>query len=504
VSLDFLNEAPKGAALVLEAFAAAESLTDDVARSLYQIVPIDGVSADLFIRALHYADFIEPRNSEWSFVPEIRRSLQDQNRLSPETLKIVHRKLFELGKDGDRKLAGDIIPSYLFTDAGQAYHAAGQGNVPEALAHYADAAKAKRLTGAQWLASQLAQEQEERRILPSGSIEINFLRARVLFRQGRRKEAELLFRRVAETDEPRSEVAIAMSILGNMIGKHDPRTAEAFFRRSIEIDDGLANPDGVAQTLHSLGNLLARNRVGEAERAYQRSIGIGEETKDAHGVAQRLHSLGNLLAKDRKRAAEAEDAYMRGIEILERIGDAYGIAQILHSLGNLFAKTPDRAKEAEHAYRHSIEIGEEIGRRLHIAQALHSLGILLARMPGRAKEAEQAYRRSVEIDQSENNIGGVGQTLHSLGRLLADDPERIKEAEEAFRRSIKLGEASKDRYGLSLRLRSFSKFLSTLPGRSEEAEKYRQQSLDLDKGSDNRQGESRGRKMFKPLRDRLK
>ena len=98
---DFLETAPGGTGRVLQALAEAESLTDDVARQIYEIEPIEGGSADLFVRALHYANFTVPRNSEWHFVPEVRRELQGLAIANPELLQAVNTALIHHGDEGD-------------------------------------------------------------------------------------------------------------------------------------------------------------------------------------------------------------------------------------------------------------------------------------------------------------------------------------------------------------------------------------------------------------------
>src|SRR5436305_2021082 len=358
---DFLETAPGGTGRVLQALAEAESLTDDVARQIYEIEPIEGVSADLFVRALHYANFTVPRNSEWHFVPEVRRELQGLAIAKPELLQSVNTALIHHGDEGDPALAGSVIPGYLFTDAGKAYHKAALGITDEALMLYAKAS-AGPLTGAQWLASKLADEQEARGALPADSIETIFLRAMVLFREGRRQEAEPLLRRVAQTDETRIEVAIALNILGNLVGRRNSREAEAFFRRSVEIGEKLGNQHHVAQTLNSLANLLARERRrhDEAEALYRRSVEIGERLGNRHDVAQTLHRLANLLARERRRHDEAEELYRRSIEILQGLKDQHGVAQTLHGLANLLGRVQDRRDEAEKLLRESLQIGEDL------------------------------------------------------------------------------------------------------------------------------------------------
>ena len=372
---DFLETAPDGAARVLQALAAAESLTDDVAREIYELEPIKGVSADLFVRALHYGDFIAPRNSEWHFVPEVRQEFQNLGVASPEIVKAAHHTLLKLGDEGDHSLAGSVIPGYLFTNAGKAYHKAALGMTDEALALYARAS-AGSLTGAQWLASKLADEQEARGALPPGTVEATFLRAMVMFREGRRQEAEPLFRRVAATDELRIEVAIALHILGNLIGRRNPREAEAFFRRSIE---------------------------------------IGESLGDRYGVAQRLHSLANLMGRGRSRGDEAEKLYRRSIEIDESLGNQHGVAQTLHSLANLIRRGDGRRNEAESLLRDSLRIGEDLKNVRHQAQVLRSLSFVVEhRSP---KEAEQLLEQSLDLNREARDRRGEALVRQSLQEL---------------------------------------------------------------------------------------
>jgi tetratricopeptide (TPR) repeat protein len=313
-------------------------------------------------------------------------------------------------------LAGSIIPSYLFTKAGQAYHLAEAGNTKEALSLYAEAARGP-LSGSQWLASNFAQEQERRKILPTGSIETTFLRAMVMFREGKRQQAEPLFREIARTVETRFEVAVSLNILGNLVGRSNRTEAEGFFQRSIEIGKQIGNQHHVAQTLHSLANLLSRDpqRAQETEELYIRAIDILEKSDDRTGVAQTLHGLANLLARDPKRAEEAEKRYSRSIEIDEKLDNLFGVALALFSLANLLARDPTRADEAEKLYLQSIKIGERIGNQNHIAQTLRSLSFIVEnRSP---KEAEQLLERSFELNRRANNRRGQEIVRASLRAL---------------------------------------------------------------------------------------
>ncbi len=471
---EFLEIAPHGAARALQILATAESLTDDTARQLYDLAPVPGLTAELFIHALHYADFVAPRNSEWYFSSTARGELQGLHAADTVTVTEAHRLLATLATEGDRALAGSRIPAYLFTPAGKAYHLAGTGDLQQALSLYGRATSGP-LTGAQWLAARLASEQEELGVLPRGNIETLFLRAMVLVREGNREGAEPLLRLICASKEVRIEVGIACHLLGLLVARQrdaaHQREAEQLYRRSIEILEELGNRFGVAQTLHSLANLLARDRnpdrQREAEQLYRRSIEIGEETGNRFHVAQALHSLANLLARDRNpdRQREAEQLYRRSIEIGEETGNRFHVAQALHSLANLLARdrNPDRHKEAEQLYRRSIEIGEETGNRFHVAQALHSLANLLARdrNPDRQREAEQLYRRSIEIGEQLGNRHHLAQTLRSFALLI--EHRSSAEAEQLLQRSLDLNRQANDRRGERIVLDSLRRLRERYP-----------------------------------------
>ena len=446
---DFLEAAPPGTARVLQLLATAESLTDHSARAIYEMAPVHGLSADGFLGALHYADFIVPRNSEWHITSNVRREFQALSAADPEIISKAHRSLIDIAIKGDRSLAGTMIPAYLFTNAGRAYHLAALGQWEEALALYGSAS-AGPLTGAQWLASELATAQEESGVIPRGAIETTFLRAMVLFREQRWREAEPLFRRLAATDAPRREVAIAMHILGNLVSRRNGAEAERLYRRSIDIGEEIENRHHVAQTLHSLANLIGRDsrRRDEAEGLYRRSIDFLEDVGDRNGVAQTLHSLANLIGRDLRRRDEAEGLCRRSIDILEDVGDRNGVAQTLHSLANLIGRDSRRRDEAEGLYRRSIDIREDLEDKFGLAQTLHSLANLIGRDSRRRDEAEALYRRSIDILEDVGDRNGVAQTLRSLSFVV--EHRSPLEAEQLLEQSLDLNQRQGNREGIRI------------------------------------------------------
>jgi tetratricopeptide (TPR) repeat protein len=351
----FFEAAPPGAQRALIALSAAESLTDETAARLYALSPIERLSAERFVQALHYSSFVGLRNSEWHIVPQAREWLNAQLGAHPELARHAHETLLALADEADPAGAGETVPSYLFTGAGRAYHKAAI-DPEEGLHEYATAYRSH-LTGEQWLLARLAVEQQERGILPAHAIEPAFLQGMVSYREGDFDTAQRLLSRVAASEERRQEVAIAAHLVGHMLGRRgDPREAEILFRKSLDIERELGNRHGEAQVMHSLANLIGRRRPDDAEQLYGESLDIGRELGNRHHMAQVMHSLANLIG--RRRPDDAEQLYRDSLDILRELGDRHGEAQVENSLGAMYRRL-ERWPDARVAYEHALEISND-------------------------------------------------------------------------------------------------------------------------------------------------
>jgi tetratricopeptide (TPR) repeat protein len=344
----------------LYALCAAESLTDEVATQLATVAGLEENEAIRFVRALHYADFVIERNSEWHFTSQMRSHLSAGLINQPKLFSAAHSLLFEISVTGDPKCAGESIPRYLLSGVGKAFHKSANSPA-DGLKLYTEAASME-LVGTQWLLGRLAIEQQEQGILPSGAIEPPFLRGMTLYQERRFNEAEDFLRRVIKSEENREEVAISC----HLVGKIDSRKP---------------------------------GMQAEAEELLRRSIGIGEKIHHEHHLAQALHTLGQLIGKDRNRVKEAEELLRRSLALLEKLHDQHGQAQALHTLGQLIGKDRNRVKEAEELLRRSLETSKH--NMNHQAQVLFTLGKLIWDIA--KPEAEQMLRRSLEINRISKN-----------------------------------------------------------------------------------------------------
>lgn len=441
----FLEAAPRGSLRVLKAFAAAESMSDWLARDLLDLVCLGQKQLDQLVPSVHVAGFVVERNSEWHIAEPERRYLVSELVKDENLFTTCHARLAELAMQ-QVPLEGSELPAYLTQPVGRAYHvtaiAPSQG-----LPLYQEAYSGR--LGDRWLAARLALEQQEHRLIPRNAIEPAFLRGMVLYREGRIEKAMRVLQPVAYAEEVRREVAVAAHLYARSLRRSDPVEAERLLRRSLALQEALDDPLGEAHVLHSLAQLLGPARHSEAIELLKKSLSLGESLQDKHHQAEVLHTMGAISseqntgqgiellrsslalledANDRHgqaqvlhtlgqnlwdtNAREAEQLLQRSIGILTALNDKFGRAQVLHTLGQKLAST-DR-ETAEVALRQSLEIGEQIGNLRHQAMVLMTLGAFI--WPGNQAEGRRLLLRSLELERVGRNHVGERLVLRELAR----------------------------------------------------------------------------------------
>jgi tetratricopeptide (TPR) repeat protein len=128
-------------------------------------------------------------------------------------------------------------------------------------------------------------------------------------------------------------LAVTYHQLG-IVARHggDLAAAEAWYRKSLEIEETLGNRPGMASSYHQLGT-VAQNRgdLAAAEALYRKSLEIKEALGDRPGMAMTYHQLG-MVAQDRGDVDAAEAWYRKSLEIDEALGDRLGLAGSYYQL----------------------------------------------------------------------------------------------------------------------------------------------------------------------------
>ena len=316
----------------LSILAVAESLTDEVAIKLVALTGLSELNAKRFVNALHFADFVIERNSEWNFSATVRRFFDNNLDIQNDLVFEAHSLLFNISLEGKVECAGETIPRYLLSGVGRAYHKSPI-QAKEGLKFYAETALTL-TSGSHWLLGKLAIAQQAKGILPPEAIEPPFIRGMTLYREGRRTEAEAYLKKVAASQETRLEVAIACHIVGRLAAQKPGRfgQAEELLRKSISIGEEIGHRHHQAQALHTLGQLLGknRNRAEEAEELLRRSLNIGEKTRNKNHQAQVLFSLGKLVWE--RDPEEGRSLLKQSVQINKSIKNFWAVRMVTEEL----------------------------------------------------------------------------------------------------------------------------------------------------------------------------
>ncbi len=192
------------------------------------------------------------------------------------------------------------------------------------------------------------------RLRPEDLDAINRL-GQVHFLLGQLKYAESIYRQVLKlSNDDATWQATAYGNLGILLRtRGDLEGAEAMHRKSLEIEEKLGRPEGVASAYGNLGIVLAtRGDLEGAEAMYRKSLeeqlGRPEDMANAYG------NLGIVLAT-RGDLEGAEAMFRESLAIDEKLGRLEGIANAYGNLGNVLQRRGD-LKGAEAMHRKSLEI----------------------------------------------------------------------------------------------------------------------------------------------------
>jgi tetratricopeptide (TPR) repeat protein len=161
-------------------------------------------------------------------------------------------------------------------------------------------------------------------------------------RSGRLDEAERVYSEITRTlersksENAKRHLATAYHQLGRVAqdrGALDD--AEAWYKKSLAINEALGDRPGMATSYHQLG-MVAQDRgaLDDAEAWYKKSLAIAEALDNRPGMASSYHQLGRV-AQDRGALDAAEAWYKKSLATLEALGDRPGMALTYAQLGLL-------------------------------------------------------------------------------------------------------------------------------------------------------------------------
>ncbi|WP_161965261.1 CHAT domain-containing tetratricopeptide repeat protein [Ornithinimicrobium cerasi] len=244
-----------------------------------------------------------------------------------------------------------------------------------------------------------------------------YQQARLLDRAERAYEDILaMLEQQPPTDALMLDVATAYHQLG-MVAQHrgELGQAEDWYRKSLTIEEELANQPGMASSYHQLGMVAQhRGELDQAEDWYRKSLTIEEKLANQPGIASSYHQLG-IVAQHRGELGQAEDWYRKSLSIKTQLRNRPGMISSYHQLG-MVAQQRGELGLAEGWYRKALTIAEQLKDRPGMAGSYHQLGIV-AQGRGELDQAENWYRMSLTISEELKYRPSMANTYTQLGFL---------------------------------------------------------------------------------------
>jgi tetratricopeptide (TPR) repeat protein len=279
---------------------------------------------------------------------------------------------------------------------------------------------------------------------------------------GKYKDSEVLYRQTLEIKEKmlgaeNLDVGVVINSLAGLLfvqGKFSE--AEPLFSKAIEIIGKNSGEDckDISDPLNSLASLYTmQGRYDDAELLFKRALEIREKFwgADHPEVAITLINLANIYF-DLRKYDEAEELYKRSLVIAEKtLGKFHPeVGKALNSIGNVYLEQ-DRYSEAEPYYERASEIFESAFGPEHpdVAVEANNLAFLYGKL-GKYEEAFRLYKKALKLFQKVlgKNHPYIATIINNLALLFLKQ-KKFREAEILLRRALRtrievLGDEHKD------------------------------------------------------------
>ena len=216
-------------------------------------------------------------------------------------------------------------------------------------------------------------------------------------------------------DEPASR-AFTQTLLASVRRlRGDPAEAQVLLGKAIATLEGSGRPRLLGYALSNLGIVhREQGRLAQAHRCAVRALALYEADGDTRFRAYLTRSIG-LIEKDSGRTDLARPYFVRALPLMQQLGDEFGEALVLSDLASVEADV-----DTAHALlARAISMSRQAGDAFALARSLFLLGGRLAEGPAEAAEAVAAFEEALTLWRSIDTPLWEGRTLLQLSRLKA-------------------------------------------------------------------------------------
>ncbi len=207
------------------------------------------------------------------------------------------------------------------------------------------------------------------------------------------------------------------------------------FHRSLMINEGIDNREGIAADLNNMGTVYYYMKdLDRAAQYFEEALKINEESCDLLGRAASLSNIGNVSLA-RGHVKEAVKKFEEALRLDERSGNREGAAVRLNNLGLAYNSAGNRDK-ALRLYQKALSINEREGNTRGMANNLSNMGRVYE-AGGELRPAIEYYMMALRIDKEIECRPGIGMDLYNIGHVY-ESMGKLKKALNFYERGRKV------------------------------------------------------------------
>lgn len=245
-------------------------------------------------------------------------------------------------------------------------------------------------------------------------------------------------------------LAESLNNIGNIyFNQGDITKALDYWVKSLKIQEGIADKQGIATTLNNIGAIYKRQgNIPKVLEYYHKSLKLLEEIGDKQGIAESLNNIG-VVYNNQGDITKALECFGRSLKIQEEIGDKQGVALSLNNIGNIYENQGDILQALEY-YEKSLKMYNEFGDKLGVAHALNNIGGIHIKQKNFPKAMEY-YSKCLKIQEQIGDNDGAAFSLNNIGGIYLKQ-QNLSMALEYYKKSLIIREAIRDKQGIAYAL----------------------------------------------------
>ncbi|MBN4051622.1 tetratricopeptide repeat protein, partial [bacterium AH-315-M05] len=194
--------------------------------------------------------------------------------------------------------------------------------------------------------------------------------------------------------------AVALNNIGFVYSNQQQyEKALEYYKKSLKIENELANKLGIARMLNNIGLIYRRqNKLKLALEQYLQCKKLREEIGDKLGLAQSLNNIG-FVYKSRGQPGKAIEYFLNGIKLYKEINAKRGLANTLNNVAVIYKELENWEKAIEYCEK-ALALSIEIGNPENLLRVTLTLSEIYALQ----NDYKQAYKYHIMTTKMKDSL----------------------------------------------------------------------------------------------------